>query len=179
MRSGPDFVVARLSSISIRRPIGLIKGRYWSCVASRRWCLTLSHGRSGLFSYAAINLDGADVQIREQPRQGLGRNEVAIGDVVGFLDRNQQERNGRIVRLNDKTVTLLCGQQQWRVAYRVEPFSGVPRCTMAGIPIALRTICSHWRRNGCMRCAADILHRALFEQFIASHDKATDELIQN
>lgn len=117
MRSGPDFVVARLSSISIRRPIGLIKGRYWSCVASRRWCLTLSHGRSGLFSYAAINLDGADVQIREQPRQGLGRNEVAIGDVVGFLDRNQQERNGRIVRLNDKTVTLLCGQQQWRVAY--------------------------------------------------------------
>lgn len=24
---------------------------------------------------------------------------------------------GRIIRLNDKTVTLQCGQQQWRVAY--------------------------------------------------------------
>lgn len=70
-----------------------------------------------LISYAAINLDGADVEIRERPKRGLGRNEVAIGDVVGFVDREQQQRSGRIVRLNDKTVTLLCGNQQWRVAY--------------------------------------------------------------
>lgn len=70
-----------------------------------------------LISYAAINLDGADVEIREQPKHGLGRNEVAIGDVVGFVDRDQQQRSGRIVRLNDKTVTLICGQQQWRVGY--------------------------------------------------------------
>jgi hypothetical protein len=70
-----------------------------------------------LISYAAINLDGADVEIREQPPQGLGRNAVAIGDTVGFVDRHHQQRSGRIVRLNDKTVSLLCGQQQWRVAY--------------------------------------------------------------
>lgn len=70
-----------------------------------------------LISYAAINLDGADVEIREQPRRGLGRNEVAIGDAVGFVDRNHQQHSGRILRLNDKTVTLMCGQQQWRVAY--------------------------------------------------------------
>jgi hypothetical protein len=37
---------------------------------------------------------------------------------VGFVDRDQQERSGRIIRLNDKTVILQCGQQQWRVAYR-------------------------------------------------------------
>ena len=74
-------------------------------------------GKRWLIPYVAINLDGADVQIREQARQGLGRNEVAVGDVVGFLDRDRQLRSGRIVRLNDKTVTLLCGQQQWRVAY--------------------------------------------------------------
>ena len=70
-----------------------------------------------LISYAAINLDGADVEIRERPKQGLGRNEVAIGDVVGFVDREHQQRSGRIIRLNDKTVTLDCGNQQWRVAY--------------------------------------------------------------
>ena len=70
-----------------------------------------------LISYAAINLDGADVEIREQPKQGLGRNQVAIGEPVGFVDRNRQERSGRIVRLNDKTVTVHCGQQQWRVSY--------------------------------------------------------------
>ncbi|MFZ2855265.1 MAG: hypothetical protein WAZ34_14305 [Rhodocyclaceae bacterium] len=33
------------------------------------------------------------------------------------MDRNQQQRSGRVIRLNDKTVTLLCGSQQWRVAY--------------------------------------------------------------
>lgn len=70
-----------------------------------------------VLSYAAINLDGADVQIREQKPQGLGRNEVALGDVVGFLDRAQQQRTGKIIRLNDKTVTLQCGPGQWRVAY--------------------------------------------------------------
>jgi hypothetical protein len=74
-------------------------------------------GRRWLISYASINLDRADMRIREQARKGLGRNEVAIGDVVGFLDRQQQQRSGRVLRLNDKTVTLQCGQQQWRVAY--------------------------------------------------------------
>ncbi|MDO8789321.1 MAG: hypothetical protein Q7J42_14715 [Sulfuritalea sp.] len=74
-------------------------------------------GRRWLISYAAINLDGADIQIREKPKQGLGRNEVAVGEVVGFVDRNQHQRSGQIIRLNDKTVTLLCSTQQWRVAY--------------------------------------------------------------
>ena len=79
--------------------------------------LDLATQKRWLISYAAINLDGADVEIREKPRQGLGRNEVATGDMVGFMDRNHQQRSGRILRLNDKTVTLMCGQQQWRVAY--------------------------------------------------------------
>lgn len=70
-----------------------------------------------LISYVALNLEGVDVQISEQVHQGLGRNEVAVGDTVGFLDTNQQQRSGQIIRLNDKTVTLMCGQQQWRVAY--------------------------------------------------------------
>jgi hypothetical protein len=70
-----------------------------------------------LISYAAINLDGADVEIREQPQQGLSRQAVAVGDVVGFVDRDQRQRSGKILRLNDKTVTLQVGHQQWRVAY--------------------------------------------------------------
>ncbi len=73
--------------------------------------------RRWLISYAAINLDNADVEVREQPRQGLGRNEVAVGDTVGFVGRDQQERSGQVVRLNDKTVTLICNGQQWRVSY--------------------------------------------------------------
>ena len=58
-----------------------------------------------LISYAAINLDGADVEIREKPKQGLGRNEVAVGDVVGFLDRDQQQRSGRIVRVVSRIIS--------------------------------------------------------------------------
>ena len=47
----------------------------------------------------------------------MRRNEVALGDVVGFVDRDQQQRTGKIIRLNDKTVTLQCDRAQWRVAY--------------------------------------------------------------
>ncbi len=55
--------------------------------------------------------------IREQPKHGLSRHAVAVGDVVGFLDRDQQQRSGRILRLNDKTITLQIGAQLWCVAY--------------------------------------------------------------
>lgn len=64
-----------------------------------------------------INLDGADVDIRERPRQGLGRNEVALGDRVSFVGRDHKERSGRVIRLNDKTVTIKSEHQQWRVSY--------------------------------------------------------------
>ena len=79
--------------------------------------LDLDDAKRWIISYAALNIDGADIQIREHKPQGLGRNEVAIGEVVGFLDRDQQQRTGQIIRLNDKTVTLQCGKGQWRVAY--------------------------------------------------------------
>ena len=79
--------------------------------------LDMDDARRWLISYAAINLDGSDVQIRENKSQGLGRNEVALGDVVGFVDRDHNQRTGQIIRLNDKTVTLQCGAGQWRVAY--------------------------------------------------------------
>jgi hypothetical protein len=79
--------------------------------------LNIDDAQSWIISYAAINLDGADVQIREHKPQGLGRNEVAIGETVGFLDRDRQQRTGKVLRLNDKTVSLQCGNSQWRVAY--------------------------------------------------------------
>jgi hypothetical protein len=79
--------------------------------------LDLETQKRWLISYAAINLDGADVEIREQPKQGLSRQSVAVGDIVGFIDPYQQQRSGRGVRLNDKTVTLRVGPQKWRVAY--------------------------------------------------------------
>jgi hypothetical protein len=94
-----------------------------------------------LISYAAINLDGTDVQIRENKAQGLGRNEVAIGDVVGFVDRDHHQRTGKIIRLNDKTVSLQCDAAQWRVAYaflhRVVDADSTEQDTIDGVVIQL------------------------------------------
>jgi hypothetical protein len=105
--------------------------------------LDLDDPKRWLISYAAINLDAADVQIRENKAQGLGRNEVAIGDVVGFLDRDQQQRIGKIMRLNDKTVSLQIGDAQWRVAYAylhrvVDAEIGGKSDTIEGVVVQLR-----------------------------------------
>ncbi len=70
-----------------------------------------------LLDYAAINLDGADAVIRENTDRGIGRQEIAIGDRVGFRDRDGRQRHGKVMRLNGKTVTLDCDGMQWRVAY--------------------------------------------------------------
>lgn len=79
--------------------------------------LNLATQKRWLVRYASINIGGRDVQIREQPQHGLGRNEVAIGEVLGFLDSDQQQRSGKVIRLNDKTVTLAFGGQKWRGGY--------------------------------------------------------------
>lgn len=74
-------------------------------------------GKRWLVAYAAINLDGADVRIRERKDVGVGRHELAEGDTVGFLDHEKRERSGIVQRLNDKTVTVISQGQKWRVAY--------------------------------------------------------------
>ena len=121
----PRWLQAIQSRLQIGQPIEYFdaqanKLRHGKLLELRRKqtvVLDQDDGKRWLIPYVAINLDGSDVEIREQSVQGLGRNEVSVGDVVGFIDRNQQQRSGQIIRLNDKTVTLLCGQQQWRVAY--------------------------------------------------------------
>ncbi|MEO0455587.1 MAG: hypothetical protein AAF152_03260 [Cyanobacteria bacterium P01_A01_bin.114] len=68
--------------------------------------------------YYALNIYGADTSITENVKEGLGRNEVSVGDRVGFFDRDGHERYGKVKRLNQKTVTLDCAGSKWRVAYR-------------------------------------------------------------
>lgn len=121
----PDWMDAGRSRLRVGQPVQYFdpaanrsqQGQVLELRRKQAVVLDLATQKRWLISYAAINLDGADVEIREKPRQGLGRNEVAIDDVVGFIDRNHQQRSGQILRLNDKTVTLMCGKQQWRVAY--------------------------------------------------------------
>ena len=121
----PRWLLAIQARLQIGQPVAyfdarantLRRGQVLELRRKQVVVLDKDDGRRWLIPYVAINVDGADVEIREQKQQGLGRNEVAVGEVVGFVDRNQQQRSGRIIRLNDKTVTVHCGQQQWRVAY--------------------------------------------------------------
>jgi hypothetical protein len=132
MRAAIDRVLDEprwLQSVQVRLKVGqevqyfdpqsnaLKRGRMLEMRRKQAVVLDLDDARRWLISYAAINLDGTDVQIRENKAQGLGRNEVAIGDVIGFVDRDQNQRTGKVIRLNDKTVSLQCGEAQWRVAY--------------------------------------------------------------
>lgn len=68
--------------------------------------------------YYFINAENVDTTISEN-KVGLGRNEVKKGDLVGFVDRSNRETYGRILRLNQKTVTLESENVQWRVAYQL------------------------------------------------------------
>jgi hypothetical protein len=69
--------------------------------------------------YYMLNLHSRPVEIREDERTGLTRQQLAIGELVGFKDKEQQDRVGKIIRLNDKTVTLDCDGTKWRVSYRL------------------------------------------------------------
>jgi hypothetical protein len=67
-------------------------------------------------SYAAIQLDPNQAPVTPPPRQ-LGRSDFALGDSVGFEGRDLIQRLGNIVRLNQKTATVSCDGQEWRVSY--------------------------------------------------------------
>ena len=99
------------------RDNGLRPGVLLECRRKQAVVLDQQSGQRWLISYAALNVDRADVDIRERAAQGLGRHEVRVGEVVGFQDREGHTRTGQVLRLNDKTVTLECDRQRWRVSY--------------------------------------------------------------
>jgi hypothetical protein len=67
-------------------------------------------------SYAAIQLDPSQAPIPPSPKP-LGRADFALGDTVSFEGRDLIQRLGSIVRLNQKTATVSCDGQEWRVSF--------------------------------------------------------------
>nr|MBA3321371.1 hypothetical protein [Pyrinomonadaceae bacterium] len=52
-------------------------------------------------------------------QQALDRSRLKVGDAVGFRDRQNLDKYGRVVALNQKTATILISDnQKWRVAYQ-------------------------------------------------------------
>lgn len=71
--------------------------------------------------FGAVNIDGVETDIRAiaQEQRALDRSRLKVGDAVGFRDRQNQDKYGRVVALNQKTATILTqDNQKWRVAYQ-------------------------------------------------------------
>ena len=78
-------------------------------------------------SYAAIVTtpssgtdSGADETVRPKPKpppESASRADFRVGNRVSFTDQNLQHRVGLIVRINQRTATLDCNGQTWRVGF--------------------------------------------------------------
>ncbi len=65
-----------------------------------------------------VNLDSVDTDITLPPKMGLDRNQLKVGDKVGFRDRQNNDVYGKVVRLNRKTATIATDDHtKWRVGY--------------------------------------------------------------
>lgn len=82
--------------------------------------------------YAAIHTEPADAPAESSaaptdmeltrpspPPEVPGRADFRVGNRVTFTDKNLQHRVGLIVRVNQRTATLDCDGQQWRVGFEL------------------------------------------------------------
>ena len=67
-------------------------------------------------SYAAIQPDASQAPPAEPPAH-LDRSDFTVGDTVSFEGRDLIQRLGTVARLNQKTATVSCDGQQWRVPF--------------------------------------------------------------
>lgn len=75
----------------------------------RRWEIPLYY----------VNLDKINTDIVGSSTQmGLDKSQIKVGDIVGFQDKQNNDVIGKIIRLNQKTVTVITNtNHKWRVAY--------------------------------------------------------------
>jgi hypothetical protein len=63
-------------------------------------------------------MDRVNTDIISSPEKGLDKTQLKIGDMVGFQDKDHDDLHGEIIRLNQKTATIMTGTKgRWRVAY--------------------------------------------------------------
>ena len=88
---------------------------------------SVAHARWTAVPYAAVDLmatlDRTPIVEVVEPaapppnRRLPKREDFRVGDTVSFVDRDQQTRLGKIVRMNSKTATLSCDNGHWRVSF--------------------------------------------------------------
>jgi hypothetical protein len=77
-------------------------------------------GKQWVIPLYMLNLDCVDTDIHksDNSQKGLDKTQIKIGEVVGFIDKGGVEQYGQVIRMNQKTVSLLVGDNhKWRVSY--------------------------------------------------------------
>lgn len=75
-------------------------------------------GRCFLYPFYMLNLHKVDTGIVDNRRTvGLSRNELSLGDQVGFQTRDGRELYGEVIKLNPKTAKIRVVEMVWRVDY--------------------------------------------------------------
>ncbi len=88
------------------------------CKRTRVNVTDLEDGQRWSIFYSSINVGGENISHAPGSGPGITRSATAVGDVVGFLDKENCERVGTIVKLNQKTVGVECEDRtKWRVSY--------------------------------------------------------------
>jgi len=77
----------------------------------------LSNDKLWTSPYASINIDNIDIDINTNQKTGLTKNQIAIGEILTFIDNDNNQRYAKVIRLNQKSVTLMVNNEKWRVGY--------------------------------------------------------------
>ena len=78
------------------------------------------HRRQWILPYVALVIDPTiRAQPTPQPQTAIPPATFQVGDTVAFTDKYFREHIGTVERLNDKTVSILCDGERWRVTRRI------------------------------------------------------------
>jgi hypothetical protein len=74
-----------------------------------------------ILPYAAIVIESTvrAAQPAPPPNAPINATDFNVGDTVCFTDKYLRERVGTVIRLNDKTLSVSCDGERWRVTRRI------------------------------------------------------------
>ena len=75
-------------------------------------------GKRWSINFYMVNLDRVATDI--STHQVIDRTQLKVGDSVGFYNRENRETYGKVIKLNQKTATVLVSDgSRWRVSYQL------------------------------------------------------------
>jgi hypothetical protein len=94
-----------------------IKARIVEVRRTRVSVLNLEDNRKWNLPFYYINLNNVDTAIRPNIAKGLSKQEIQVGETLGFVDNDGQDTYGTVIRLNPKTVSINTADMKWRIPY--------------------------------------------------------------